>query len=620
MSLTDELRAHYAPGVPAYTDSEDQRISDFLLGAARRYPSRVALDFMSQQTTYAELEKEVRQAASVLLKAGVQKHDRVGLIMPNCPQHIVALFAVALIGAVTVEHNPLAPEKELKEEFDRHGAQFVIAWENSVEKLSFLPVSTVVFGVNLAYGLSRTTRLLLRLPIPAVKKRKRLLGGPVPSHVRSWDRSVRSAEPWGGDSVAQPDDPAVLMHTGGTTGSPKAVVLTHRNLASNVVQSVAWVPPLHEGAEVFYSILPYFHAYGFTATLLSGVRLGATLAVFPKFDVPQILLAQKRLPCTFFVGVPPMFERLLTEVENFGADMTSINYTLSGAMPLSQELSDRWEAVTGSYVIEGYGMTEASPIILGSPLSKNRRAGALGLPYPSTEIRIVDPDKPSKDVKPGEVGELLARGPQVFSGYLDNPEETEEVLKDGWLHTGDLVQVRDGFVYMADRRKELIISGGFNIYPSQVEDAVRSMPGIHEVAVVGMPGGNRGEDVVAALVLEAGASVTLNDVREWAEKSIAHYALPRQIVVVQELPRSQIGKVLRRRVRQQLFELQSGFETRFPALSSQVADIAEMAGQAREAVRETISTAATEAGEAAADILRRSPTENDEEDEESGER
>lgn len=611
MELTERLREEYAPGVPYHVDSGDLTVSDFLFGTAERYPTRAAIDFMSRQTTYEELASQVRQAATVLKEAGVQKNDRVALVLPNCPQHIVALFATALVGAVAIEHNPLAPEKELEEQFARHGAKVVIAWQNSVEKLSFLPHSTKMFGVDLAAALPAKTQALLRLPLPAARKRRALLGVKVPSHVESWENAVRSAVPWRGQCPAGVDDPAIMLHTGGTTGSPKAVVLTHKNIASNVVQSVAWVAPLHEGSEVFYSVLPYFHAYGLTATLLSGIQLGATLAVFPKFDVPQILLAQKRLPATFFVGVPPMFERILKEINTFDVDLSSMRFTLSGAMPLTKELTDRWEKATGSLIIEGYGMTEASPIILGSPVSGDRRAGALGLPYPSTTIRIVDPENPSVDVGEGEVGELIVRGPQVFSGYLDNDEETAEVLRDGWLYTGDLVQVRDGFIYMADRRKELIISSGFNIYPSQVEDAVRSMPGVLEVAVVGMPSGSWGEDVVAALVLEAGASVTLADVRAWAEKSIAHYALPRQIVVVQELPRSQIGKVLRRRVAQQLTELQTGLETRFPTLASSVSEVAERAEQAGSVVRETLSSAAADASEAASEILRRAAADDE---------
>ena len=602
MSLTEELRKAYAPGVPYYIDAGDLMVADMLMGSAKRYPTRVALDFLSEQTTYAQLAEKVRKAATALRDAGVRPGDRVALVMPNCPQHVVALFATALIGGIVVEHNPLAPEAELEQEYARHGAKVSVAWEVAVEKLGFLGADHKVFGVNLADDMSKATQLLLKLPLPAVRKKMKALGAKTPRSVVSWSKTVRSSAPWSGKHSGKPSDIALLIHTGGTTGVPKAVALSHGNLASNVTQSIAWVAPLHDGAETFYSVLPYFHAFGLTVTLLSAIQLGATIAVFPKFDPVQILLAQRRLPCTFFVGVPPMFERLLIEQKAQGTDLSSMAFTLSGAMPLSEDLSNRWEEATGGLVIEGYGMTETSPVLLGSPLSENKRAGALGAPFPSTYVRIVDPENPQQDVAPGQIGELLVKGPQVFSGYWENPEETAEVLRDGWLHTGDLVQVRDDFVYMADRRKELIITGGFNVYPSQVEDVVRSMPGVRDVAVVGMPSGtNRGDDVTAALVLEAGASITLADVREWAEKSLARYALPRQIVVVQELPRSQLGKVMRRRVQRQLLELQTGLRSGLQDLAAQVSDLAERAGQKTATARETLATVAAQVGDKSAE-------------------
>ncbi len=606
--LTEELRREYAPGVPFKVDSQNLVVSDLLFETAKRFPDRVALDFMSAQTTYRELELEVKKAAAALRNAGVKRGDRVALVLPNAPAHVVALFATVLIGAVAVEHNPLAPEEELKAEFARHGAKVTVAWENAIEKLGFLDRSHTLFGVNLASDLSSTARVLLKLPLAAVRKKRKMLGAKTPKHVVSWAKAVRTSSPWNQPTIAEPGDTAVLLHTGGTTGTPKAVQLTHRNLCSNVTQSIAWVPPLHEGSEVFYSVLPYFHAFGLTVTLLSALRLGATVAIFPKFDPTQILLSQRRLPCTFFVGVPPIFEKLLTELENLPTDMSSMSFTLSGAMPLNEDLSKRWEAATGGLMIEGYGMTEASPVLLGSPLSPEKKAGALGTPFPSTEIRIVDPEDTTRDVEDGEVGELLARGPQVFTGYWNDPEETAESLRDGWLHTGDLVHVRDGFVYMADRRKELIITGGFNVYPTQVEDVVRQMPGVQDVAVVGLPSGkNRGEDVVAALVLEAGASVTLADVRTWAEKSLARYALPRQIVVVQELPRSQIGKVLRRKVQRQITDLQLGLKTGLQDIAASVSNLAEKAA----AARDTFSSAAADASSRASAMLRSKDADED---------
>ena len=394
--------------------------------------------------------------------------------------------------------------------------------------------------------------------------------------------------------VPRVGDVALLIHTGGTTGVPKAAALTHANLMANVEESIAWVPVLHEGAEVFYCILPLFHAFGFTIGFLAGLRLGATIAMFPKFDTAMVLTAQRRLPCTFFLGVPPMYERLLAAAAGGEADLSSIRFSLSGAMPLSASLADKWEQATGGLMIEGYGMTEASPILLGSPLASSRARGALGIPYPSTQVRIVDPEHPDQDVALGEVGELIARGPQVFSGYWNQEEETSEAFtSDGWLRTGDLVQVRDGFIYMADRRKEMINSSGFNVYPSQVEDAVRSMPGVRDVAAIGVPAGESGEDVVAAIVLEAGASVTLSDLRTWAEKSLAHYALPRQIVVMSELPRSQLGKVMRKKVREQIMGAQA-------AASDAAAGAREAVAGARESVSEAVADARESLSEAVA--------------------
>jgi long-chain acyl-CoA synthetase len=264
--------------------------------------------------------------------------------------------------------------------------------------------------------------------------------------------------------------------------------------------------------------------------------------------------AHRRRPVTFFVGVPPMFERILRRARQTHTDLTSIRVGVAGAMPLSTELADQWEQATDGMIVEGYGMSETSPVLCGAPLSTRRRHGVLGVPFPSTQLRLAALDDPSRDVEDGEPGEILVKGPQVFDGYLDMPEETARVFTDdGWFRTGDIGVNRDGYITMADRAKELILSGGFNVYPSQVENAIRSMPGIKDVAVVGLPVGDEREEVAAAVVLEdAARPVTLSEVREWAEKSIAHYALPRQLAVIAELPHNQIGKVMRRTVKEQL--------------------------------------------------------------------
>ena len=594
MDLTSQLRGLYAPGVAYEIATPEHPIPEMVLEVASRYPQRAAIDFFARQLTYAELAEDMRRAAGALHQAGVRPGDRVALVMPNCPQHAIAVLGTMLLGAVVVEHNPLAPSGELEGEYARHGARVTIAWSKSLEKLTFLGRGHTTFSMDLTTALPTASRLALKLPIKAAREKRDQLSSPRPGWARSWTRAMRSATPWQGSCPSAMDDVALLIHTGGTTGVPKAAALTHANLMANVEESIAWVPVLHEGAEVFYCILPLFHAFGFTIGFLAGLRLGATVAMFPKFDTAMVLAAQRRLPCTFFLGVPPMYERLLAAAESTNVDLSSIHFSLSGAMPLSASLADQWEQATGGLMIEGYGMTEASPILLGSPLASSRARGALGIPFPSTQVKIVDPENPSREVPEGEVGELIARGPQVFSGYWNQDDETAEVFtQDGWLRTGDLVQVRDGFIYMADRRKEMINSSGFNVYPSQVEEAVRSMPGVLDVAAVGVPAGESGEDVVAAVVLEAGASVTLTDLRKWAEKSLAHYALPRQIVVMTELPRSQLGKVMRKKVREQIMGAQA-------AATDAVAGAREAVAGAREAVSEKVAEARDAASEAMA--------------------
>jgi len=615
MDLTSQLRGLYAPGVAYEIATPERPIPEMVLEVASRYPERAAIDFFARQLTYTELAEDMRRAAGALHQAGVRPGDRVALVMPNCPQHAVAVLGTMLLGAVVVEHNPLAPSGELEGEYARHGARVTIAWSKSLEKLTFLGRGHTTFSMDLTTALPTASRLALKLPIKAAREKRDQLSSPRPGWARSWTRAMRSATPWQSSCPSAMDDVALLIHTGGTTGVPKAAALTHANLMANVEESIAWVPVLHEGAEVFYCILPLFHAFGFTIGFLAGLRMGATIAMFPKFDTALVLAAQRRLPCTFFLGVPPMYERLLAAAESTNVDLSSIHFSLSGAMPLSASLADQWEQATGGLMIEGYGMTEASPILLGSPLASSRARGALGIPFPSTQVKIVDPENPSREVPEGEVGELIARGPQVFSGYWNQDDETTEVFtQDGWLRTGDLVQVRDGFIYMADRRKEMINSSGFNVYPSQVEEAVRSMPGVLDVAAVGVPAGESGEDVVAAVVLEAGASVTLTDLRKWAEKSLAHYALPRQIVVMTELPRSQLGKVMRKKVREQIMGAQAAATDAVAgareamagareSMSEKVAEARDAASEAMAGARESMSEKVAEAREAASEAV-----------------
>jgi long-chain acyl-CoA synthetase len=326
-------------------------------------------------------------------------------------------------------------------------------------------------------------------------------------------------------------------------------------LGANAAQGRAWVPGLREGRETIFAILPFFHAYGLTLCLTFAIQIGACLVLFPRFDVDQFLAAARRRPPTFLPGVPPMFDRIAAAARERGADLTSVRYAISGAMALAPAVVRRWEEVTGGILVEGYGMTETSPVALGNPMSAElRRTGTVGVPFPSTRVRIADSAQPSVDRLRGQSGEVLIQGPQVFSGYWRRPQETEAtLLPDGWVRSGDVgVMDDDGFVTIVDRIKEIIITGGFNVYPSEVEDVLRKHPDVADVAVVGIPGAAEGEVVVAAVVPTEGSAFDSEAVRVWCRENIAGYKAPRRIIAVAELPRTEIGKVPRLQVRKSI--------------------------------------------------------------------
>jgi long-chain acyl-CoA synthetase len=328
-------------------------------------------------------------------------------------------------------------------------------------------------------------------------------------------------------------------------------MLTHANLLANAAQARAWVPQIVRGEGcVVYAVLPMFHAYGLTLCVTFAMSMGARLVLFPKFDPDLVLAVTKKHPATFLPLVPPIAERLLAAATEKGVSLTGTDVAISGAMALPHSLVVPFEEATGGYLVEGYGLSECSPVLMANPVADNRVAGTVGLPLPGTECRVVDPDDPRTDV---ERGELLVRGPQVFSGYYGKPEETDAVFVDGWFHTGDIVTIDDGgFVRIVDRIKELIITGGFNVAPTEVENVLRQHPSIADVAVVGLPSEHSGEEVVAAVVPSTPGEFDAEAVRAFARGILTPYKVPKQIVVVDELPRSLIGKVLRRQVRDRL--------------------------------------------------------------------
>lgn len=547
----------YAPGVPATVTPTDESLVDLLRAAVRRFGSRTALDFFGATTTYGELAAQVDRAAEALRRLGVGRGDRVALVLPNCPQHVVAFYAVLRLGAVVVEHNPLYTEQELAHQLADHGARIAVVWDrvaSLVHRTAGTTKVETVVAVDLSAALPRRKRWALRLPLPRARTARAAMTAPAPDAL-SWEHLVAGSAPLAAEHPApEPEDTALLQYTGGTTGTPKGAILTHRNLRVNAAQGRAWMPGLRDGAETVYAVLPLFHAYGLTLCLTFSVSIGAALVLLPRFDVDETLKAVRRRPPTFLPAVPPIYERLAVAARARGVDLTSIRYAISGAMSLPPATVRLWESVTGGLLVEGYGMTETSPVALGNPVSTARRPGTVGVPFPATNVRVVDPDDPARDRAPGEAGELLISGPQVFAGYWHRPEETAAVLlPGGWLRTGDIVEMNsDGFVRIVDRVKELIITGGFNVYPSEVEEALRQVPGVRDAAAVGLPGAGGAEEVVAAVVLHPDCATDAAGIRATCRQHLTAYKVPRRIVVVDDLPRSQIGKVLRREVRDRL--------------------------------------------------------------------
>ncbi len=547
---------NYAQGVPADVELPTGSLAHLIDESVATYGKNVALEFFGATTTYAELGEQIARVAEGLRKQGVRKGDRVALVLPNCPQHVVAFYAALRLGAVVIEHNPLYTPRELRHQFEDHGAQVAIVWDKVAKTVQDLPadlgVITVV-SVDITRGMPASKRFALRLPVPAARKAREQLTAKVSGTV-TWETLLASKKLKASYPRPERDDLALIQYTSGTTGQPKGAMLTHLNLGVNAAQARAWVPSIERGTSVVYAVLPLFHAYGLTLCLTFAMSMGSRLVLFPKFDPDLVLDVVKRHPATFLPAVPPIYDRLVAAAEKRKVSLSGIEIAISGAMSLPQSIVELWESETGGYLVEGYGLSECSPVLMANPVGSTRREGTVGLALPGTELRVVDPDDPSADRAFGEEGELLARGPQVFSGYWRKTDETAKVFADGdWFRTGDIVTMdEDGYVRIVDRIKELIVTGGFNVSPTEVEVALRAFEGIADVAVVGIPSHRGGEDVVAAVVTEPGASFDEAAIRAFARDSLTAYKVPKHVVQVDELPRSIVGKVIRRKVRDQL--------------------------------------------------------------------
>jgi long-chain acyl-CoA synthetase len=545
---------HYQPGVPAEIELPTESLVALYERSVAEAGSHVATEFFGRTTTYTELGDQIARAAEGLRLLGVQAGDRVAIVLPNCPQHIVAFYAVLRLGAVVVEHNPLYTERELRHLFEDHVARVAICWDVAVPKITAMPDDVEpdhIVSVNLLKAFPKLKRLALHLPVKKLRQTREKLTRPAPGTM-PWEALLDGRRLVASHPRPSVHDLAVIQYTSGTTGVPKGAMLSHYNLFSNARQGEAWMHGAQYRKETFYAILPLFHAFGMTLFLTYGVLKQARIVLFPAFDVDLVLDAAKKSPPTVYCAVPPIYQRTAERAKERGISLRSAKYCISGAMNLPDAVVEQWESVSGGLLVEGYGMTEASPVCLGNPFAPSRRTGTIGVPFPSTLMLVVDPDDPTREVAQGERGELLIKGPQVFGGYWNNAEETAKtLLPGGWLRTGDVVTVdADGFTTIVDRVKELIITGGFNVAPSEVENVLRGHPDLTDAAVIGVPAATGGEKVVAVVVLRPGVGLDEDKLRQYCRERLAGYKVPRQVVAQPDLPRSMLGKVLRKQVRE----------------------------------------------------------------------
>jgi long-chain acyl-CoA synthetase len=539
----------YPPGVPEHVEVPETNLARLLDGAARNFANAPALHFEGRTISYAQLADQAWRLAGALAGLGVTKGTRVGLLLPNCPQAVVGLFAALRLGAVVVQNNPLYTEPELSHQLGDAGVEVLICLDRFYDKVKAVRAAVPSIREVVVTSVLDELPALKRLLAPYTKRGREASATIAKDEpVRRW-RELLDSSP-GRAPEAEVDaasDLALLQYTGGTTGVSKGVMLSHRNLGANVEQARAWFPDADPGREVMLAVLPFFHVYGLTVCLLLGVRLGAALVLLPRFELGAVLAAIDRFRPTLFPGVPTMYVAVNNEVAKGGHDLSSIKACLSGAAPLPMEVAERFERFSGGRLVEGYGLSECSPVALANPIYGKRKAGTIGMPLPDTIARVVDAADPGKALPSGQAGELALSGPQVMKGYWNRPDETAQVLRDGWLLTGDMAVMDDeGYFAIVDRKKDLIIAGGYNIYPREVEEVLYEHPAVLEAAVAGIADTYRGEVVKAYVVLRPGRQATVEELREFAKSRLAAYKVPRVVEFRDELPKTLIGKVLKR--------------------------------------------------------------------------
>jgi long-chain acyl-CoA synthetase len=547
---------HYDRGVPAEIETPDERLDTALGTAAARYPDRVAIRYFGRSVTYRELDRAANQFANALIALGVKPGDRVALLLPNCPQMVLTYYGGLRAGAIMVPTSPLYADSELEHQLADAEATALVclsALFGQVQRVRpRLPMLRHIIVTNIKDYFP--TRLRLLFTISKERKDGHRVSLPSDGQTHWLKRVMKRARSTSPNLATGPDDVALLQYTGGTTGVAKGAMLTHRNLVANALQIQAWVSPLAsvDSQERILGVIPLFHVYAMTTVMNLSVRGAAMMILQPRFVVDDVLKAIDRERPTMFPGVPTMY-MAINHAQNLKRyDLHSLKSAISGAAPLPNEVAAQFEMLTGARLGEGYGLTEASPVTHSSPLVGDRRLGTIGVPVPSTDAAIFDQETGTVRLGPGEIGELAVRGPQVMRGYWRRPEETAQALRDGWLFTGDIARVdEDGYFVIVDRKKDLIISGGMNVYPRDVEEPLFAHPKIKDVVAVGIPDERWGEAVKVYIVLRDGETATVQEILEYCHVRMARYKVPKYVEFRRELPKSLVGKVLRRQLLEQ---------------------------------------------------------------------
>ncbi len=553
--------SHYEEGVPAEVEIPDYPVTQNLINSAEKYPNNTATIFgnvveplgnalMDTTMNYRSLLDLTYRFAAALQKSGVKKGDRVALYLPNCPQFVIAYYATLMVGGIVVPCNPAYVAREIKHQLNDSGAETIIVLSLMHPNVKKIRAETALKQVIVANIKEYFPGLLKFLFTVATEKKEghyQDISGDANTY---WFQDVLTGAPTRPTPVEiGMEDTAVLMYTGGTTGISKGAELTHRNVQANAVQTRAWFPRMVEGQETILTSLPLYHSYAMTTCMNLGTLSGAALLLIPNPRVlPHILKSINKHHPTLYPGVPALYISLINHPDIGQYNVSSIKACISGAAPLPVEVQQKFQALTGGRLVEGYGLSEATPVTHANPLYGENRIGTIGLPFPSTDAKIMDIENEEQNLPPGEVGALVVRGPQVMKGYWQMPTETANVLREGWLHTGDIARMdEDGYFQIVDRKKDMILgAGGLNIYPREVEEVLYQHPKVKECAVAGVPVAGKGERVKAFIVLKEGETSTEEEMIEFCRENMARYKVPKFVEFRDELPTTIVGKVLRR--------------------------------------------------------------------------